>query len=81
MGQIVEMDSKGRITIPANIRKIVGKKVFRIELANKDTIILRAIEDKRDLVEKISSIKLVGDKERVSVDAATVKDLYGGFKH
>ncbi len=80
VGETVEMDDKGRITIPANIRRIVGRRVFRVELLDKDTIVLRAVEDRRDLVEKILGIRLVGDRERVFVDAATVKDFYGGVK-
>jgi len=81
VGEIVEMDSKGRVTIPVNIRRIVGKKVFRVELAGKDKIILRAVEDKHELVKKIMNIRLTGDKERAFVDAASVKDFYGGVKY
>ncbi len=81
VGEIVEMDSRGRITIPANIRKIIGKSKFRVELVGKDTIVLKAVKNKREIVKRISSIKLVGDKERASVDAATVKDFYGGVKY
>ncbi|KPV64802.1 MAG: hypothetical protein AOA65_0769 [Candidatus Bathyarchaeota archaeon BA1] len=75
------MDSKGRITLPIGVRKIVGRSVFKVELAGKDTIILRVFEDRRELVEKVRDIKLVGDKERAHIDAATVKDYYGGVKH
>jgi len=81
VGETVEVDDKGRITIPAEIRRIVGKSTFKVELAGKDTIILRALEDKRMLVKKVAEIKLVGNKEKASVDAATVKDLHGGIKH
>ncbi len=81
MGEVVEMDGKGRVTIPANIRRTLRKNTFRIELAGKDTIILRAVEDKHELLRKILEIKLVGDEGRASVDAASVKDLYGGVKH
>ena len=81
VGETVEMDNKGRVTIPANIRKIVGKGKFRVELGGKDTIILKAIGDRHELVKEIASIKLAGDEERVAVDVATVKDFYGGIKH
>lgn len=80
MGEIVEADAKGRITIPAEIRRIVGKKAFKVEVAGKDTIILRVVEDRRELVKKIASIRLVGDKEKAVVDAAAIKDFYGGIK-
>ena len=81
MGEIIEMDNKGRVTIPANIRRMVGKTTFKIELLGKDTIVLRTIEDKHELVRKISNIKLTGDKGRASADAAIFKDFYGGVKH
>lgn len=81
MGIIVEMDGRGRVTIPASIRRIVGKRKFRVELVGKDTIMLRAVEDREELVRKIASIKLSGDRERASVDAASVKDYCGGLKY
>ncbi|MBS7637686.1 hypothetical protein KEJ49_02180 [Candidatus Bathyarchaeota archaeon] len=81
VGERVDMDDKGRITIPFNIRRVVGKRSFRVELFDKDTIILRAFEDRGDLVKKIAGIRLVGDMERASVDAATIKDHYGWVKH
>lgn len=80
MGETVKVDSKGRITLPTSVRKIVGKSAFRVELASKDTVILRVLEDRRELVEKVRGIKLVGDEERAHVDAATAKDYYGGVK-
>ena len=80
MGKTVEMDDKGRITIPANIRKAVGKSAFKVEFIGKDTIVLKVLEDRREFAEKIRNIKLVGDRERARVDATTVKDYYGGVK-
>jgi len=80
VGEIVEADAKGRITIPAEIRRIVGKKAFKVEVAGKDTIILRVVEDRRELVKKIADIRLMGDKEKAVVDAAAIKDFYGGIK-
>ena len=80
MGEIVEMDKRGRITIPAYIRKIIGKDKFRIELINKNTIVLKAVKDKYRLIKTIEGIKLKGDEKRVKIDAATVKDAYGGVK-
>jgi len=80
VGEVVRVDEKGRITIPAEIREVIGKRAFKVELADKDTIILRAFEDRGMLVKKIADIRLVGDKERASIDAATVKDSHGGIK-
>jgi len=30
---------------------------------------------------KMAEIKLVGDREKTIIDAATIKDLYGGVKY
>lgn len=81
VGEIVKIDDKGRITIPNNIRKTIGKNIFRIELIGKDTIILKVFEDKNELIEKIKAIKLMGDKEKAITDAAIVKDKFGGIKY
>lgn len=78
VGQTVNVDEKGRIIIPAEIRKIIGKRTFNVEIADKDTIILKAVGDRRDLAKKIESLRLTGEKEKASVDFAAVKDLYGG---
>lgn len=81
MGELVKMDDRGRITIPSDIRGVVGKRSFRVELLDKDTIVLRAYEDRSGLVKKIVEIRLVGEMERTSVDAAIIKDLYGWVKY
>lgn len=81
MGETVKIDSKGRITLPASIRKVIGKSAFKVELAGRDTIILRVLENRNELVEKVKKIKLTGDRERAHVDVATVKDYYGGVKY
>lgn len=78
VGQTVNVDEKGRIIIPAEIRKIIGKRTFNVEIADKDTIILKAVTNRRDLAKKIESLRLTGEKEKASVDFAAVKDLYGG---
>lgn len=80
VGETATLDDKGRITIPAEIRRVVGKRAFKVELAGKDTIVLRAFEDKRSLVKKVVDIKLAGDKQRALVDAATIKESHGGIK-
>lgn len=80
MGEIVEVDEKGRITIPADIRRAIGRRTFKVEIADKDTIILKALEDRSTLVKKVAEIKLSGAKERAFIDAASVKDLHGGVK-
>lgn len=81
MGETVKMDGKGRITLPVGVRKVMGKSDFAVELADRSTIILRVLKDRHELVEKVKSIKLVGSRKRVQVDAATVKDYFGGIKY
>ena len=78
VGETVNMDEKGRIIIPAEIRKVIGKKTFSVSLADKDTIVLRAIGDHRDLARRIADIHLTGEKSRASTNFSDVKDLYGG---
>lgn len=78
MGETVSLDEKGRIIIPAEIRKAVGKKAFKVSMADKETIILKAVTDRSELVKQISDIKLTGDKTRSTVDFTSVKDAYGG---
>ena len=74
----VIMDDRGRILIPVEIRRKIGSRAFSVEVVDMDTIILRAVKDRGSLVERVKSIRLTGDANRVNVDAATVKDLYGG---
>lgn len=80
MGETVNLDERGRILIPAEIRRKIGNRVFSVEMADKDTIVLRAVKDKGALADRIKSIRLVGDPDRATVDAATVKDRYGGIR-
>ena len=80
VGETVELDERGRITIPAHIRRRVGAKSFLVELVDGDTILLKALRDRRKLVERVKSIKLSGDAERAFVDAASVKHVFGGVK-
>ena len=78
VGETASIDERGRITIPSEIRKTIGKKDFKIELVDKDTIILKAVETRDDLIKKIMKIKLTGDPEKALTDFSTVKDKYGG---
>ncbi len=78
VGEKASIDERGRITIPSDIRKNIGKKNFKITLLDKDTIILKAIENQTDIIEKIQNIILTGDPEKTSTDFSTVKDRYSG---
>jgi len=80
MGETASIDERGRITIPSDIRKTIGKKEFKIQLLDKSTIILKAVETQDDHIKRIEKIKLTGDPEKAQIDFSTVKDRYGG-KH
>ncbi len=78
VGETVNVDDRGRILIPAEIRRKISNRAFSVEMADKDTIILRAVKDLGDLADRVKSINLTGDTDRANVDAAAVKDQYGG---
>ncbi len=80
VGEIVEMDDRGRITIPAEIRRRIGGEAFIIKLVDRDTILLRAVSRGEELIKRFEAIKLSGDEKRRNYDAAYVKDLYGGMR-
>lgn len=78
VGETSVIDERGRITIPSEIRKTIGRKEFKVELLDKDTIILKAVEPRDDKIRKIQEITLTGDPEKALTDFSTVKDRYGG---
>ena len=80
VGEKASIDERGRITIPSDIRKSIGKKNFKITLMDKDTIILKAITNQDDILNKIQNIKLTGDPEKTHTDFSTIKDKFSG-KH
>jgi len=80
VGDKSSIDERGRITIPSDIRKTIGKKKFKITLQDKDTIILKVIENKSDIIEKIQNIQLTGDPRQADTDFSSIKDRYSG-KH
>ena len=80
VGETVNIDERGRVMIPAEIRRIVKNKSFKVESLDKDTIILRAVIERGEITKRIQSLRLSGDDERRRVDAAEVKDYTGGMK-
>jgi DNA-binding transcriptional regulator/RsmH inhibitor MraZ len=80
VGERVRMDSKGRVTIPASIKGVLNQRVFEVELAGSDSIILRAVRERDELVAKIKALRLQGDRKRRLIDASVAKDAYGGVK-
>ena len=78
VGETVNVDDRGRILISAEIRRKISNRAFSVEMVDKDTIILRAVKDRGGLADKVKRISLTGDADRANVDAAAVKDQYGG---
>ena len=80
MGETVRIDERGRVMIPAEIRRVVKNKFFKVEILDKDTIVLRAVIERGEVTKRIQALRLSGDEERRGVDAAEVKDYVGGMK-
>jgi len=80
VGYITEMDRKGRVTIPAELRNAIRSKAFKVELLGRDAIMLRVAVDRRKVIEGIEKIRLTGDKKRAHDDFACIRDEFGGIK-
>jgi bifunctional DNA-binding transcriptional regulator/antitoxin component of YhaV-PrlF toxin-antitoxin module len=80
VGETVIIDERGRVMIPAEIRRIVKSKSFKVETLDKDTIILRSVIERGEATKRIQALRLSGDEDRRGVDAAEVKDYIGGMK-
>lgn len=80
VGESVSIDERGRIMIPAEIRRKIKNKTFKVEAIDKDTILLSAVREGEELANQIQTIKLTGDTTRSTIDAAEIKDSFGGMK-
>lgn len=58
-----------------------GRAYLRWSLPIKKRSFLGFLKNKSKLVEKVKDIRLTGDKKRIYIDAAAVKDYYGGGKY
>jgi len=76
---LVEMDERGRVTLPAEVRKLLRGRVFTVEFVNPYTLVLR-VASREDFAREIESIKLRGDLRRRGGDASKAKHRYGGVK-
>jgi len=80
VGIIVEVDGRGRITIPADIRHKLKSKKFLVSLKG-NAIELRPVYNERlEALKRFNEIKLVGDPRFVNLDAAEAKHKVGGRK-
>ena len=81
VGIVVEVDDRGRITIPAEIRRLLKARKFLVSLRG-EVIELKPIHDERlEALKMFNEIKLVGDPRFVNIDAAKAKHRIGGKKH
>ncbi len=76
----MELDERGRITIPSALRQSLRGSKLRIERAEDGVIVIRPEFGAQDLLGRIRALSLSGDKRRARCDAALVKERYGGFK-
>ena len=81
VGKTVKIDKKWRILIPKEIRKYfkIGDEVM-ITLDKDGKVVIKKTKDWKRKIEEIKSIKLKGDKSKIRLDAAKVKDEFGGKK-
>lgn len=77
--RLIEMDERGRVTLPAEVRKLLKGRVFAVEVMNPYTVVLR-VASREDVVREIEGIKLKGDPQRRGGDASRAKHRYGGVK-
>jgi AbrB family looped-hinge helix DNA binding protein len=81
VGIIVEVDDRGRITIPVDIRRKLKSKKLLVSLKG-DAIELRPVHDERlEALKRFNEIKLIGDPRFVNLDASKAKHKVGGKKH
>jgi AbrB family looped-hinge helix DNA binding protein len=77
---IVEVDERGRVTIPAHIRRTLKAKKFLVGV-KEDAIELRPVYDERlEALKRFSEIKPVGDPGFLNLNAAEAKHRVGGKK-
>ncbi len=80
MGETVEVDERGRITIPAELRRRLRGSKLRVELSSDDAIVIRPEFEPESLLKRIKAISLKGDKRRANYEASLAKERYGGLK-
>lgn len=76
----VEIDERGRITIPSELRRRLRSTRVRVEAAGDDTLVIMPDLDADAVLKRIRDLRLSGDKRRSRYDASIAKDVYGGVK-
>ncbi|MHA1616462.1 MAG: MraZ N-terminal domain-containing protein [Candidatus Njordarchaeales archaeon] len=74
-----KIDRKGRVLIPRVFREVFppGTNVV-IEMTPEGELIVRKAEDAEEIINKIKSIKLRGDKKKIKANAEEGKHMYWG---
>lgn len=80
MGEVVEVDERGRLTIPSELRQVLRGPRVRVERGDDNTILIRPEFDSEAVLKDIRAIRLRGERRRARYDAASVKDRYGSVK-
>lgn len=80
MGEVVELDERGRLTIPAELRQMLRGPRVRVERGDDNTIVVRPEFESEAVLKNIRAIKLRGERRRARYDASYAKDRYGGVK-
>jgi len=80
MGEVVELDERGRLTIPSELRRMLRGQKVRVERGDDDTLVIRPEFDSDATLKSIRDIRLRGEKSRAKYDASSVKDKFGGVR-
>ena len=79
MGEIVRIDDRWRITIPARFRKGLKPGDILIIERRGEKLILRKFS-REDILKRFNEIRLVVDDRMRALDAGYGKHTYGGIK-
>jgi len=80
MGEVVELDERGRLTIPSELRQMLRGRRVRVERGDENTLVIRPEFDSEALLKNIRNIRLRGERNRAKYDASYMKDKFGGVK-
>jgi len=71
MGEVIEFDERGRLTIPLEFRHILRGSRVMVERGDDNTILIRADFDSEALLKNIRAIRLKGDGRLSAVVCGT----------
>jgi len=77
VGEVVEMDSKGRVTIPASIRGALKSRRLLVILKGGVVELRPVMDEKLEALREFSEVKLVGDPRLLRIDASEAKHRAG----